>query len=292
VAQQARPARDGCGHQLGVEDRARHHAVRSRAGALDHLPTGTAQAHPRHGRPEPGHAGHAKRLDQVEGVGGDPVAAGLVARELRGVDQQHAGLRAQLQRAQGGSAAGGARAHDRQVDHVVHATGSTRPRQVTAPPGRLRCVVMVEQRRGRRIAMSPAEVDAFLAEERTCRVATVGPNGPHATPLWYAWHGGALWLTSVVRSQRWTDLQRDPRVAVVVDAGTSYDELRGVELRGRVEVVGEVPRTGEPVPELEGPEQLMADRYLGGTFVHDGRHAWLRLVPDKITSWDFRKLGG
>jgi hypothetical protein len=151
---------------------------------------------------------------------------------------------------------------------------------------------MVEQRRGRRIAMSPAEVDAFLAEERTCRVATVGPNGPHATPLWYAWHGGALWLTSVVRSQRWTDLQRDPRVAVVVDAGTSYDELRGVELRGRVEVVGEVPRTGEPVPELEGPEQLMADRYLGGTFVHDGRHAWLRLVPDKITSWDFRKLGG
>lgn len=140
--------------------------------------------------------------------------------------------------------------------------------------------------------MTPEEVDAFLAEERTCRVATVGPNGPHATPLWYAWHGGALWLTSVVRSQRWTDLRRDPRVAVVVDAGTTYDELRGVELRGRVEVVGEVPRTGAPVPELVGPEQLMADRYLGGTFVHDGRHAWLRLVPDKITSWDFRKLGG
>ena len=140
--------------------------------------------------------------------------------------------------------------------------------------------------------MTSEEVDAFLAEERTCRVATVGANGPHATPLWYAWHGGALWLTSVVRSQRWTDLERDPRVAVVVDAGTSYDELRGVELRGRVEVVGEVPRTGEPVPELEGPEQLMADRYMGGTFVHDGRHAWLRLVPNKITSWDFRKLGG
>jgi hypothetical protein len=140
--------------------------------------------------------------------------------------------------------------------------------------------------------MTAAEVAGFLAEERTCRVATVGQDGPHATPLWFAWHGGALWLTSVVRSQRWADLQRDPRVAVVVDAGQDYDELRGVELRGRVEVVGEVPRTGAAVPELDGPEQLFADRYTGGSVHHDGRHAWLRLVPDKITSWDFRKLAG
>ncbi|HET6258111.1 pyridoxamine 5'-phosphate oxidase family protein [Pseudonocardia sp.] len=151
---------------------------------------------------------------------------------------------------------------------------------------------MKEQRRARAIAMSLDEVDAFLAEQRTCRVATVGRNGPHATPLWFVWQGGALWLTSLSRSQRWTDLQNDPRVAVVVDAGEAYGELRGVELRGRVEVVGEVPRTGEPVPDLDGPEQAFADRYTDGTIVRDGRHAWLRLVPEKITSWDFRKLDG
>jgi hypothetical protein len=147
-----------------------------------------------------------------------------------------------------------------------------------------------QQRRARAIAMTPDEVDAFLAEQRTCRVATVGTTGPHATPLWYVWHGGSIWLTSLSRSQRWADLQADPRIAVVVDAGENYDELRGVELRGKVEVVGEVPRTGEPVPELVGPEQAMADKYMGGTMYHDGRHAWLRLTPEKITSWDFRKL--
>ena len=149
---------------------------------------------------------------------------------------------------------------------------------------------MQQQRRARAIAMAPDEVDAFLAEQKTCRVATVGPSGPHATPLWYAWHGGSLWLTSLARSQRWADLERDPRIAVVVDAGQDYGELRGVELRGRVEIVGEVPRTGEPNPELDGPEQAFADRYSGGTMVHDGRHGWLRLTPEKITSWDFRKI--
>lgn len=150
---------------------------------------------------------------------------------------------------------------------------------------------MKQQRRARAIAMTPDEVDAFLAEQRTCRVATVGSTGPHATPLWFVWQDGALWLTSLSRSQRWIDLQNDPRIAVVVDAGEDYGELRGVELRGRVEVVGEVPRAGEPVSELDGPEQAFADKYSGGTIVRDGRHAWLRLVPEKVTSWDFRKIG-
>src|ERR1700761_121737 len=65
-----------------------------------------------------------------------------------------------------------------------------------------------EQRRGRRIAMDKAELDAFLTEQRTCRVATVNEHGPHLTPLWYVWDGTAIWLTSIVASQRWTDLQR------------------------------------------------------------------------------------
>jgi hypothetical protein len=35
----------------------------------------------------------------------------------------------------------------------------------------------------------------------------------------------------------------------------------------------------------------MARKYFSSdTFPYDGRHAWLRLVPDKVTSWDFRKL--
>lgn len=140
--------------------------------------------------------------------------------------------------------------------------------------------------------MAPEELDAFLTEQRTCRVATVGGDGaPHVTPLWFAWDGAALWLTSVVRSQRWTDLQRDSRIAVVVDAGDDFTELHGVELRGTATPVGEIPRTGEPAPELDIPERLYADKYAGGQIFHDARHAWLQVTPDKIVSWDFQKMG-
>jgi hypothetical protein len=153
---------------------------------------------------------------------------------------------------------------------------------------------MRPQRRGHVIAMSTEEMDSFLGEQRTCRVATVGPGGPHVSPVWFVWDGQALWVYSLTRSQRWANLSRDHRVAVVADAGHHYHELRGVEIEGEAAVVGPVPRTaGEDLdpPELAGPERLMGAKYFGhGGMIHDGRHAWLRVTPLKIVSWDFRKL--
>jgi hypothetical protein len=144
--------------------------------------------------------------------------------------------------------------------------------------------------------MTAAELDAFLTEQRVCRVATQTSSGaPHVSPLWFVWDGTALWLTSLVKSQRWADLARDPRAAVVVDTGHDFGELRGVELRGSFVPVGEIPRTGAHViPELDTPERLFVAKYGGGgtgTMRHDQRHGWLRMTPEKVASWDFRKIG-
>ncbi|RKN64539.1 pyridoxamine 5'-phosphate oxidase family protein [Streptomyces klenkii] len=151
------------------------------------------------------------------------------------------------------------------------------------------------QRRGRRIMMTEGELDAFLAGQRTCRVATVGRDGrPHLSALWFVWDGSAVWLYSIVRSRRWAELRHDARIAVLVDDGREYGELRGAELSGTAAFVGESPRTGAPCPELTAPEALFTAKYFGGlpAMPHDGRHAWLRLAPDAIATWDFHKLGG
>ncbi|QFG26120.1 pyridoxamine 5'-phosphate oxidase family protein [Actinomadura sp. WMMB 499] len=152
---------------------------------------------------------------------------------------------------------------------------------------------MEEQRRGRAIAMTGDERDTFLRTQPVCRVATVAPDGrPHTSALWFVWDGSALWLNSLTRSRRWADAAADPRVSAIVDdGGTDFLRLRGVELLGEVEVVGEVPRAGEPSDVLTVPERLFADKYAGGgEFRYDGRHAWLRLLPEKVVSWDFAKL--
>lgn len=139
--------------------------------------------------------------------------------------------------------------------------------------------------------MTRDEVDTFLGEQRMCRVGTVSADGtPHVSPLWFVWDGESLWLNSVVKSQRWANLTRNSKVSVVVDGGHEFGELHGVELAGSVEIVGEVPRTSAPDPQVATPETLFGDKYAGGTFQSDGRHAWLRLTPDKIISWDFRKM--
>lgn len=105
------------------------------------------------------------------------------------------------------------------------------------------------------------------------------------------WDGGHLWLSSLTRSQRWIDTQRDSRLAVVIDAGEQYQQLRGVEIIGRAEPIGEVPRLSTHCAEVADVERVFGRTYMpGGVFTTDGRHAWLRIAPTKIVSSDFRKL--
>ena len=98
---------------------------------------------------------------------------------------------------------------------------------------------------------TPAERDAFLAPSapagspRSARTARTrrrcGSSGTAA----------CLWLYSIIAQPALGGSADATRAsASVVDAGDDYLELRGVEITGRVEVVGEVPRTGEPMTHL------------------------------------------
>ena len=141
--------------------------------------------------------------------------------------------------------------------------------------------------------MSDPERDDFLRAERTCRVATVGPDGPHATPLWFVWHGASLWLYSLTRSQRWADLERDPRDRRRRRRrGRLPGTARRRDLAAPVEPVGEAAAHRRRQRATSTPVELaFARKYFGqDAMFYDGKHGWLRVTPAKISSWDFRKL--
>ena len=221
----------------------------------------------------------------------------VMIRPLRGLEALVAAMQQALARQPGGTPAAQAPAADPAGQAPAAQAPAGQAPAAEAPAAQAPAADLAgdrpvrPQRRARAIAMSPDELDAYLRGERTCRVATTGIDGsPHVAPLWYAWDGSRLWLSSLVRSQRWTDLTRNSRISVVIDGGTEYHELHGVELSGQATVVGETPRGSELNDELTEPERLFAEKYMGGgPFISDGRHGWLRVDVDKIVSWDFRK---
>jgi nitroimidazol reductase NimA-like FMN-containing flavoprotein (pyridoxamine 5'-phosphate oxidase superfamily) len=135
------------------------------------------------------------------------------------------------------------------------------------------------------LRLTPDELDDLLRTERTMRAGTVSPDGwPHVVPLWFVWHDGAIWVNNLRRSKRSRDVEAGSKVALCVDTGVQYGELRGAVLYGLfAEATGHAG--------LLGARRAFAEKYWGGHEVPDIRsHVWLRLEPDKTVSWDFRKI--
>ncbi|GAA1671084.1 pyridoxamine 5'-phosphate oxidase family protein [Fodinicola feengrottensis] len=145
------------------------------------------------------------------------------------------------------------------------------------------------------ITMTEDEVTAFLEDQRTIVVASVGPNQrPHLVPLWYVPVGQIIETWTYGKSQKVYNLRRDARATVLVETGDSYDQLRGVSLECDVvidDTLQEVTRIG----------RTMAERYSGGALDEAGvaaiqkqasKRVLLRFVPTAAVSWDHRKLGG
>src|SRR5262249_57889363 len=96
------------------------------------------------------------------------------------------------------------------------------------------------------IKMTPEEVDAFLAERRSMTMSTISGDGSiHSIAMWYGFLEGAVAFETKAKAQKVVNLRRDPRLTCLVEAGETYDQLRGVTLIGRGEIVDEPDRIWE-----------------------------------------------
>jgi PPOX class probable F420-dependent enzyme len=143
------------------------------------------------------------------------------------------------------------------------------------------------------VKMTPAEVDEFLAGRHAMTMSTLAADGSiHSVAMWYGFLEGAVAVESKRKAQKIVNLRRDPRMTCLVEAGDQYDELRGVTLVGRGEIVDDPERmwalgvnlferyTGPYTDEMQPfVEVMLRNRVV------------VKLHVDRVISWDHRKLG-
>ena len=150
-------------------------------------------------------------------------------------------------------------------------------------------------KRRNQIAMTQEEIWAFIEERKSLQVATLNKDGSaHLTTLWFAVVDGAIVFETFTKSQKILNLKRDPRIAVLLEDGTDYNELRGVSINA----IAEVYSAPEQVHEIAKQVMIRNNPTVPKEALDEAakqlasKRSAVIVRPDKIVSWDHRKLGG
>jgi len=127
-------------------------------------------------------------------------------------------------------------------------------------------------------------------------LVTNGPHGyPHAVAMFFGIDDDlTIRFATYGSSQKVKNIERDPKVTLLVETGTAYSELRGVMLEGDAEITTDLEQTvetmveanavtGSPLPDLE-------------LIPHDvkvkmaGKRVLVSVKPTRFVSWDHGKL--
>lgn len=143
------------------------------------------------------------------------------------------------------------------------------------------------------IKMTEAEVDAFLRERHSMTMSTISPDGSiHSVAMWYGFLEGAIAFETKKKAQKVQNLLRDPRLTCLVEAGETYDQLRGVSLVGTGEVIEEPDRLWElGVSVFERYNAPYTEEMKPFVEVMLNKRVVVKLHVAKTVTWDHRKLG-
>ena len=145
------------------------------------------------------------------------------------------------------------------------------------------------------IRMSTDEMWDFIASQKSVQVATINRDGsPQLTTLWFAIEDGKIVLETFTKSQKVVNLKRDPRIALLLESGDVYQDLKGVSINATAELVSNVDEVHafhmavlrRNTPEI--PEDVL-DKVSAGMAP---KKTAILVAPQRVMSWDHSKLGG
>ena len=114
--------------------------------------------------------------------------------------------------------------------------------------------------------------------------------------MWFTVRDGEIWVWTYAKSQKVRNLERDPRATLLVETGTEYVELRGVQIEAEAELIRDPRRVFGFGKELtvryaEGIDSIEGDA-AAALQAQAAKRVAIRFRPVRVASWDHRKLGG
>ena len=148
------------------------------------------------------------------------------------------------------------------------------------------------------IKMTDDEIAEFLRSSKTIILVSNGKDGfPHPMPMWYAVDDdNVVYMTTFGKSQKINNLRKDPRVALLVESGDAYQELKSIVIYTEVELLDDVEATRDVLFNISVQRGDLSED--AGESVREGmmktasKRIGMKFTPDKIVSWDHSKLGG
>ena len=146
--------------------------------------------------------------------------------------------------------------------------------------------------RRRQIRLSPEEQAVLFRTHRKAALATLDKDGfPHVVAMNYFAKDGAFYMTSYAKAQKVVNIRRNPKVALMIEEGNAYSELRGVMVRGHCEIIEGADAVRAAFAEMAQARGAPPGRPQGASDSAPKRVV-LKIVPEKVATWDHSKLGG
>ena len=141
--------------------------------------------------------------------------------------------------------------------------------------------------------MDAEEIAEFIEEQKSLQVGTINSDGSiHLSTLWFAVVDDLIVFETYTSSQKVVNLERDPRITVLLENGLEYNNLRGVMIKGVANLVSEPTEVKQIAREVikrnqpEIPDEMLDDAAASLAV----KRTVVTVVPEKVVSWDHRKI--
>ena len=129
--------------------------------------------------------------------------------------------------------------------------------------------------------LSAAEIDELLSMTLIANLATLDSDGGiHLLPMWFLRIGNDICIPSSTHTHKYRNLKAKPCASVMIDVSRAGLSLRGVLIRGRVELV-----YGEEAIHLKyvTPEGLNTEV---AAYLSKGDDVTIKVYMDRVISWN------